>query len=149
MKIFAGIAVGLIVVNIIYVLLPESSYNKYMKMLVGILLLVFIAGKIPEANILSVLSESENIYVDTPFYKEDYQETLKQQLEQEIDKRIKYELYKNFNKQIEVKSRVENGEITEICFVSVPEIDEKEIINFLSNTYKLDKERIRGVFDIN
>ncbi len=140
MVIFLNISVGLMIINIMYEILPDSSYNKYLKVIVGMILLLIVIGNSAQLNLENEASWLEK--TEIKLENENYSETLHSQLEFTIGNRIKEELSEKFSINADVCVKTENNEITRVEVLCERETDKAPIINYISGAYNLDSGRI-------
>ena len=130
---FISVMVGLIVINIIYSMVPDLSYNKYLKTSIGVVVIVFAVAGVMNIKINDNLFDYNTD--DVVREKNDYIETVNKQIEADIEKKITEKLIEN---KIETVVFDRNGYLYHVA-------EKEEIIKLLSETYNLTKERINFV----
>ena len=135
---FISIMVGLIVINIIYGMVPDLSYNKYLKTSIGVIVIVFAVSNIMKIEI------NDNVfnYNAEDILKEntEYIETVNEQVESEVEMNITNKLVEN-GIGAEAEVTVSDGDLTEVEIRNYGAEKEK-IIKLLSEAYNLTTERI-------
>ncbi len=140
LKFFINMVIGLVVINIIYGLVPEHGYNKYIKLIAGIMIMLFIFGNVGD---IELENSFYGVGEEIPVYEnKEYRETVNRQLEEAVSENIEKSINDSLNTNTTVDVIMDNNQITNITVYLNGYTDKKSIINFLHDTYNLDVGRI-------
>ena len=138
-KLFFTISVCVVVLNVLVMLIPESTYTKYSKTICGVISVAVIIGTIAGTDIDFTLSER---YLTETFSVEEAQSVALKQGAKILEENVKNELENSFSKTFQVFVTDDGEKLTKLKIVSQKGIDREKIIDVVLTVCKGERENI-------
>lgn len=138
-KLFFTISVCVVVLNVLLMLIPESTYTKYSKTICGVISVAVIIGTIAGTDIDFTLSER---YLTETFSVEEAQSVALKQGAKILEENVKNELENNFAETFQVSVTDDGEKLTKLKIVSQKGIDREKIIDVVLTVCKGERENI-------
>ena len=138
-KLFFTISVCVVVLNVLVMLIPESTYTKYSKTICGVISVAVIIGTIAGTDIDFTLSER---YLTETFSVEEAQSVALKQGAKILEENVKNELENNFSETFQVFVTDDGEKLTKLKIVSQKGIDREKIIDVVLTVCKGERENI-------
>lgn len=138
-KILLLIAGTVISVNLVYVLLPSGSFEKYCRYIFGLILILVFVGSITNVNISSQILDFNN---QLPVYNNNIEKTINNQTEKLIESRIKEHLVNNDIYIDDIYVVLENNDLKKVTVISKNKNDIEKVLNIISSYCDIEKGKI-------
>ena len=138
-KLFFTISVCVVVLNVLLMLIPESTYTKYSKTICGVISVAVIIGTIAGTDIDFTLSER---YLTETFSVEEAQSVALKQGAKILEENVRNELENSFSKTFQVFVTDDGEKLTKLKIVSQKGIDREKIIDVVLTVCKGERENI-------
>lgn len=138
-KLFFTISVCVVVLNVLVMLIPESTYTKYSKTICGVISVAVIIGTIAGTDIDFTLSER---YLTETFSVEEAQSVALKQGAKILEENVRNELENNFAETFQVSVTDDGKKLTKLKIVSQKGIDKEKIIDVVLTVCKGERENI-------
>ena len=138
-KLFFTISVCVVVLNVLVMLIPESTYTKYSKTICGVISVAVIIGTIAGTDIDFTLSER---YLTETFSVEEAQSVALKQGAKILEENVRNELENNFAETFQVSVTDDGEKLTKLKIVSQKGIDREKIIDVVLTVCKGERENI-------
>lgn len=132
----AGAAI--VVINVIYSIMPDKAYEKYVKFICGLILAAALLGVVKRDG--AVFAPSD-VFLEETFSKTEANMVAVNQAKRVIESRIEEELFKIYGADFKCEMTNENGEVS-VKIYSDKGIEKKKLIKDVSVLAGLSEERI-------
>ena len=138
-KIFFTISVCVIVLNILVMLIPESTYTKYSKAVCGIISVAVVIATVAGADIDFTLSDR---YLSETFSVQEAQSVALKQGAKILEENVRQELEKIFSKSFQVFITDDGEKLSRIKIISEKGVEKEKIKDAVLTVCKGERENI-------